>query len=184
MHTNPYQSPTTTSQHSTQPDSLHPSSVLSNILIFVIVAVSSFFQLILTFFGDSTEFWPVFVCGGIAIAIGITVAYLAKAARILQRVGTASLLAVGATTLLITVALLSYKQSPDGLALLLPQSVSNMAPGQFILITASILGSTCGLCGCVYGGRTGRVLATIVGGGSGIICTCYLIAVVIRLVSP
>ena len=182
MPTNPYQSPTTTCQRSAQANRWNLGSALSSFLIFVIVAFSSFFQLTLTFFGDSTGHWPGFVCGGIAIVIGIAVAYLATTAGFLQRVGTASLLAAGATSLLITVALLAYKRSLEGLMLILPTSVHDMAPGHLILITSSTLGSVFGLWGCVCGQRTGRGLATIVGGGCGMVCICHLVAVGIRLV--
>ena len=183
-HTNPYESPTTQS-HQFKSERLSLDSAISAFFLFVIVSFTSFFLLTLTFFSDSTAYWPGFVCGGIAIVIGSATAYVATRARLFQRIGAASLAAFAASSLLIAITLFSYsyRRLPDDLvAVLLPLSINDLAPGQWILISSSIVGSVFGLLGCLRGRRIRSVLAMTIGGACGLACICHLLAIGIHFV--
>ena len=138
--------------------------------------------LISAFKSHSTAYWPVSVCVGVAIFIGMVVAYLATTDRVLRSIGSVSLSSAVATGLLMVMAFMIYNRTPDDfMRIFFASSVDEMHLGNWILIASSLFGSVFGCWGCLRGLRTGRIPAIIVGGGCGIACICHLVAVGIRL---
>jgi len=174
---NPYESPRADSKEpSGRPEHV---SGFTAVLIFSIVSFELFFILILTFFGNSSAYWPGYVCGGISVFLGLAAAYLALKTKMVEQIGGASLISAASSSLLIIVILVLLKSPTQLENALLPDSLEYIVPR----ISFSLIGAAAGLWGLVRGIENRRVPGIVLGGGLGVLCLVYLLAMGIHLAS-
>ena len=152
-------------------------------MVFGVVSFQSFLILLLSFFGQSSAYWPGYLCGGIGILLGLFAAYLTLSTKIIQHVGWASLLSASLSSFLVIIVLMMQTKPERVEQFFLPSSIEEMGFAHKVILGSSTLGAFFGIWGLISGIKSRRVAAMLVGGGFAFPCVCHLLAVGLRLIS-
>jgi hypothetical protein len=186
--TNPYQSPATEAEP--QKSAAHKHQRLRGLaavwifLFWVIVSFEAFLGLVLNYAGNSTQYWPGFVCGGLGLAIGFVATYAMFKLRLFHTVGAASLLAVLATSLCLWCLLTDAPRTIRAMNLQIQWMHLSLSttPRYWICVGSSAIGGLAGIADVVHGIRTKNLVPILFAGVFGLVCSYPALVVLLNTV--